>query len=116
MSEFIMVYRGAKSPALKNKNVWVTPDEWYAKEYGEVTKYLIPTDLNLLDINGEDAESLAEEYADDTGDDISLEDFAYQPSGKFITFLKQNGYDGFENDDGDKRMFLIFDAKNILKA
>jgi hypothetical protein len=113
-NDVIVVYRGSGSPNIEGKSggVWVTEDEGFASEYGKVTKYEMPNNLNLLDATSNEANALANEFL---GEDVDSEsdsfatDIWYEPPVEFISFLKGKGYEGFVNEDN----MLIFDKSKL---
>jgi GNAT superfamily N-acetyltransferase len=109
--DFDVVYRGEMKPTDKNE-IWVTGDEFYAKEYGQTKKYYIPKNLNILDTDLN--YSLFEELVDEFGYGGDYEEYKFEPSNEFIQFLKEKGYDGFQHQTGGENI-LLFD-KTKLKS
>jgi hypothetical protein len=107
--DYKVVYRGqpeGHESSSPSQSIWVTYDYNFASQYGEIKKYKLPKKLNILDVDyyGE-WESLVDEF-DENGD---YDDYKYEPSNEFISFLSSKGYDGFENGDN----ILIFNKKNV---
>ncbi len=106
-----IVYRGQpiESNDMSPRNsIWVTYDIEHAEEYGTVKEYKLPKSLNILDTEYYDEwESLIDEF-DEDGD---YEEYKYEPTDEFVTFLSSKGYDGFVNGDN----ILIFDKSLLLK-
>lgn len=107
--QYVPVYRGEKEEHIGN-SIWVSEDEEFASEYGEVTKYLMPSNLNILDVeyNYSEWEELIDEFDPEAGD---YDEYAYEPTPEFIDYLMSNGYDGFQNDLN----ILIFDKSKLVK-
>jgi len=77
-----------------------------AKNYGDkILKFDIPKSLNIL--NSVDNYSTWEDLCDEF--DVDNEEIKYEPTIEFINFLKNSGYDGFENNDN----ILIFDKTQL---
>lgn len=103
------VYRGETHEHVGD-SIWVSEDEEFAAEYGQVTKYLMPTNLKIVDVvyDYSEWESLI-----DTFDPMTdPEEYIYEPTPELIKFLMSKDYDGFENGLN----ILIFDKTNIKKA
>jgi hypothetical protein len=111
VENYEIVYRGQPietNEISPRKSIWVTYDIDFAKEYGNVKEYKLPKGLNILDTEYYDVwEELVDTFDDNAGD---YDDYKYEPSDEFITFLQSKGYDGFMNGDN----ILIFD-KLLLK-
>lgn len=103
------VYRGQKHEHVGD-SIWVSEDEEFASEYGEVTKYLIPNNLNIIDAQYDYSEWEALVSSFDPMTDY--EEYMYEPTPEFIQFLRSRGYDGFENGLN----ILIIDKTNLKKA
>jgi hypothetical protein len=103
------VYRGQNHEHV-GESIWVSEDEEFASEYGEVTKYLMPTDLNIIDAQYDYSEWEALVSSFDPMTDY--EEYMYEPTPEFIQFLRSKGYDGFENGLN----ILIIDKTNLKKA
>jgi hypothetical protein len=103
------VYRGQNHEHV-GESIWVSEDEEFASEYGEVTKYLMPTNLNIIDAQYDysEWEALVSSF-DPMGD---YEEYIYEPTPEFIQFLRSKGYDGIENGLN----ILVFDKTNLKKA
>jgi len=103
------VYRGQKHEHV-GESIWVSEDEEFASEYGEVTKYLMPTNLNIIDAQYDysEWEALVSSF-DPMGD---YEEYMYEPTPEFIQFLRSKGYDGIENGLN----ILVFDKTNLKQA
>jgi hypothetical protein len=103
------VYRGQKHEHV-GESIWVSEDEEFASEYGEVTKYLMPTNLNIIDAQYDysEWEALVSSF-DPMGD---YEEYMYEPTPEFIQFLRSKGYDGIENGLN----ILIIDKTNLKQA
>jgi hypothetical protein len=103
------VYRGQNHEHVGD-SIWVSEDEEFASEYGEVTKYLMPTNLNIIDAQYDysEWEALVSSF-DSMGD---YEEYMYEPTPEFIQFLRSKGYDGIENGLN----ILIFDKTNLKQA
>ena len=103
------VYRGQKHEHVGD-SIWVSEDEEFASEYGEVTKYLMPTNLNIIDAQYDysEWEALVSSF-DPMGD---YEEYMYEPTPEFIQFLRSKGYDGIENGLN----ILIIDKTNLKQA
>ena len=108
--KYDIVYRGqpndVNSTSPRN-SIWVTYDYDFANEYGNVKEYRLPKNLNILntDYYGE-WESLVDEF----GGYGDYDEYKYEPTNEFISFLTSKGYDGFMNGDN----ILIFD-KSLLR-
>jgi len=109
LQDYKVVYRGqpetydSSSPS---KSIWVSYDINFAKEYGEPKKYKLPKSLNILDTDYySEWESLVDEF-DEYGD---YDEYKYEPTEEFISFLSSKNYDGFMNDDN----ILIFNKNNV---
>lgn len=105
-----IVYRG-QSTEFENESpgisIWVTYDYDHANEYGDVKEYKLPKSLNILDTdNYSEWENLIDEF-DEDGD---YDEYKYEPTDEFISYLISKGYDGFVNGDN----ILIFN-KDFLK-
>ena len=104
------VYRGQPSGVndiFPKNSIWVTYDYDFANEYGNAKKYKLPKNINILNADYySEWESLVDEF-DKEGD---YEEYKYQPSNEFISFLISKGYAGFINGNN----ILIFD-KSLLK-
>ena len=103
------VYRGQNHEHVGD-SIWVSEDEEFASEYGEVTKYLMPTNLNIVDVvyNHSEWEALVNSFDPMTDN----EEYIYQPTPELIKFLMSKNYDGFENGLN----ILIFDKTNLKQA
>ncbi len=103
------VYRGQNHEHV-GESIWVSEDEEFASEYGKVTKYLIPTNLNIIDAQYDysEWEALVSSF-DPMGD---YEEYMYEPTPEFIQFLRSKGYDGIENGLN----ILIIDKTNLKQA
>jgi hypothetical protein len=103
------VYRGQNHEHV-GESIWVSEDEEFASEYGEVTKYLMPTNLNIIDAQYDysEWEALVSSF-DPMGD---YEEYMYEPTPEFIQFLRSKGYDGIENGLN----ILIIDKTNLKQA
>jgi hypothetical protein len=103
------VYRGQEHEHVGD-SIWVSEDEEFASEYGEVTKYLMPTNLNIIDAQYDysEWEALVSSF-DPMGD---YEEYMYEPTPEFIQFLRSKGYDGIENGLN----ILIIDKTNLKQA
>ena len=103
------VYRGQNHEHV-GESIWVSEDEEFASEYGEVTKYLMPTNLNIIDAQYDysEWEALVSSF-DPMGD---YEEYMYEPTPEFIQFLRSKGYDGIENGLN----ILIIDKINLKQA
>ena len=116
-NKYDIVYRGQPiqhSNISPRKSIWVTYEEDFAKEYGLVTKYKLPKGLNILDTDDYIKwESLIDSFENvfEIGHYVDYEEYKYEPSDEFISFLISNEYDGFMNGDN----ILIFD-KNKLSS
>jgi len=110
----MIVYRGSGSSELAGKSggVWVTEDEGFAAEYGEVLKYKLPGDINLLGVNSYTANDLANEFWGEEGEDSWATDIWYEPPKEFLSFLKGKGYEGFVNEEN----ILIFDKAKLSRV
>jgi hypothetical protein len=106
---YTVVYRGQKHEHVGD-SIWVSEDEEFASEYGEVTKYLMPTNLNIIDAQYDysEWEALVSSF-DPMGD---YEEYMYEPTPEFIQSLRSKGYDGIENGLN----ILIIDKTNLKKA
>lgn len=108
--DYKVVYRGqpeeyeSSSPS---QSIWVTYDLAWASQYGEPKKYKLPKKLKLLDVEGNYVkwENLVDEF-DEDGD---YDEYMYQPTEEFKSFMQSRGYDGFINDDN----ILVFDKNNV---
>lgn len=103
-----VVYRGSEFDDTVDKSIWITYDLDHAKEYGRITEYELPKDLNILDT---DYYSTWEELVDEFDGDGDYDEYKYEPSDDFIDFLSNKGYDGFENGDN----ILLFDKTKLKK-
>jgi hypothetical protein len=103
---YITVYRGADMDKDYN-SIWVSEDEEFASEYGLVRKYLMPADLNLIDVEYD--YSTFEELVDLYGSGGDYEEYMYEPTPDFMNFLSDNGYDGLQNGLN----ILIFDKTKL---
>ena len=107
--DYTIVYRGqpkeyeGDSP---HSSIWVSPDEDFAAEYGDVIAYTMPNELNLLEYGFDDFEELAHEFGD-----ADPEEYIFEPPEEFIELAKSKGYDGFQNEDN----ILIFDKSKLTK-
>jgi hypothetical protein len=103
------VYRGQNHEHV-GESIWVSEDEEFASEYGEVTKYLMPTNLNIIDAQYDysEWEALVSSF-DPMG---NYEEYMYEPTPEFIQFLRSKGYDGIENGLN----ILVFDKTNLKQA
>jgi len=106
--EYVPVYRGEKYEHIGD-SIWVSEDEEFASEYGEFTKYLMPSNLNLLDFEYDYVQW--EELVDEFGGDGDYEEYAYEPTPEFISFLMSKEYDGIHNGLN----ILIFDKSKLVK-
>lgn len=102
-----IVYRGETSESTGD-SIWVTENEDFAKEYGKVNKLLIPKNLKFIDANTSTFEDIVDEYQEKTGEVGDVEEYIYNPTPEFISFIKDKGYDAFQNEDN----ILIFDKNN----
>ena len=103
-----IVYRGSEFDDTVDKSIWITYDLDHAKEYGRITEYELPKDLNILDT---DYYFTWEELVDEFDGDGDYDEYKYEPSDDFIDFLSNKGYDGFENSDN----ILLFDKTKLKK-
>jgi hypothetical protein len=103
-----VVYRGEKTESQGN-SIWVTEYEDFAKEYGEVKKLLMPKSLRFIDANTSTFEDIVDEYQDLTEESGDVEEYIYNPTPEFISFIKDKGYDAFQNEEN----ILIFDKNNV---
>jgi hypothetical protein len=104
------VYRGQPEDAQGDspgRSIWVTYDREFAEVYGDVVEYMMPSDLNILDTEYRYVEF--ERLVDEFGGEADYEEYKYEPTEEFIDFLRNKGYDGFENGDN----ILVFD-KSVL--
>lgn len=110
VQNYDIVYRGQPDnidDTSPRSSIWVTYNYDFASEYGNVKEYKLPKNLNILDTDYySEWESLVDEF-DGDGD---YDEYKYEPSDEFISFLNSKGYDGFINGDN----ILIFD-KGLLK-
>lgn len=110
VENYDIVYRGQPDDVddiSPKKSIWVTYDYDFANEYGNVKKYKLSKNLNILDTDYySEWESLVDEF-DEDGD---YDEYKYEPTDEFISFLSSKGYDGFMNGDN----ILIFN-KFLLK-
>lgn len=110
VQNYDIVYRGQPDnidDTSPRSSIWVTHNYDFASEYGNVKEYKLPKNLNILDTDYySEWESLVDEF-DGDGD---YDEYKYEPSDEFISFLNSKGYDGFINGDN----ILIFD-KGLLK-
>ena len=112
IENYDIVYRG-QPPNVKGmsqkSSIWVTYDYDFATEYGNVKKYKLPKNLNILDTgNYGEWENLVDEFSD-YGD---YEEYKYEPNDEFISFLKSKNYDGFKNGNN----ILIFDKSLLINV
>lgn len=112
----IIVHRGEPEGSVPlAKSGWVTIDKGYAAEYGKTTSFKIRRNLKVLEGQNEDGDwtnifsKLVKEFGD--GDEETL---MYEPTEKFVDFLKSKGYEALANNDGIPR-WLIFDKSEIQK-
>ncbi len=103
------VYRGQNHEHV-GESIWVSEDEEFASEYGEVTKYLMPTNLNIIDAQYDYSEWEALVSSFDPMTDY--EEYMYEPTPEFIQFLRSKGYDGIENGLN----ILVFDKTNLKQV
>jgi hypothetical protein len=110
VQNYEIVYRGQPSDVegiSPRNSIWVTYDYDFAKVYGNVKKYKLPKNLNILDTYYyTEWESLIDDF-DENGD---YDEYKYEPTDELISFLSSKGYDGFMNGDN----ILIFN-KSLLK-
>ncbi len=105
-----IVYRGQpikQSDISPRNSIWVTFDIDFAKEYGNINAYKLPKNLNILDT---DYYSEWESLIDEFGRGGDYDEYKFEPTDKFINFLKLKGYDGFQND----KNILIFDKSLLI--
>lgn len=112
--EYTIVYRGQDAEyidTLEYGPIWVTNDVEFAKEYGAVKKFKMPTSLELLNTDDYSTwEELIDEYESTLSDtDGDYDEYKYEPPKEFIRFLSSKGYDGFENGLN----ILIFDKSKL---
>ena len=89
---------------------WITPDESFAFEYGEVSEYRLTPNAKLLNALTSYADEIASRFLGRRVEDsLATTDLWYQPDKAFSDFLKKEGYDGFVND---KNIFIA--NKDIL--
>jgi hypothetical protein len=110
VQNYEIVYRG-QPPNVEDisprNSIWVTYNYHFASVYGNVKKYKLPKNLNILDTYYySEWETLVNEF-DENGD---YDEYKYHPTDEFIQFLISKGYNGFMNGDN----ILIFD-KSILE-
>jgi hypothetical protein len=110
--EFDVVYRGELQPNTKNE-IWVTGDEFYAKDYGQTKKYYIPKNLRILDTDLN--YSTFEELVDEFGYGGDYDEYKFEPSKEFIKFLKEKGYDGFQHQTSGENI-LLFDKTKLKET
>ena len=108
--DYKVVYRGqpeGSESSSPSQSIWVTYDINFASQYGKPKKYKLPKKLNVLDveINYSKWENLVDEF-DENGD---YDEYKYEPTEEFKSFMQSKGYDGFQNGDE----ILIFNKKNI---
>lgn len=107
--DYKVVYRGqpeGHDSSSPSKSIWVTYDINFARFIGEPKKYKLPKSLNILDAdNYSEWKSLVDEF-DEYGD---YDEYKYEPTEEFISFLSSKNYDGFMNDDN----ILIFNKNNV---
>jgi hypothetical protein len=110
-NDYEIVYRGQPydgEDISPRNSIWVTYDYDFADLYGNVKEYKLPKNLNILDTDYyNEWESLVDEF-DEYGD---YDEYKYQPTDEFITFLELKGYDGFINGDN----ILIFNKNKLIK-
>ena len=105
-----IVYRGQPidtNDISPRNSIWVTYDYDFANEYGNVKEYKLPKNLNILNT---DYYSEWESLVDEFDEGVDYDEYKYEPTDEFISFLSSKGYDGFMNGDN----ILIFD-KYLLK-
>ena len=90
----------------------VTYDYYYAKEFGDDTKYKLPKSLKIIDIKDHSTwRPLLDEFTDIDNDDDYWEYMdRFIPNEEIILFLKSKGYEGLKDDTE----VLVFDKKNII--
>jgi hypothetical protein len=115
---YTTVYRGQNnkvSTNLQSNAIWVTPDYNYAKLYGNVVKYKMPTNLNILDATYNESiwNELCAEFENEDYE-YDYEDYKFNPSNELIQFLQSKGYDGFQHETGSGDNILLFDKSKLI--
>lgn len=88
---------------------FISPNKDFASEYGAVTEYHLPPKANLLNIMSQEADVVAQKYGFENAE--QAEDIWFNPDDKLSKILKEEGYDGFVNDEN-----IFVTDREILKT